>query len=177
MKRGRPDPKAQRRTFRATERFLALASPKPMGEIFPPELERKARATPNKRPEGDAQDEVIDWLLANPRVHGLKRLNKGLAVEGNRRVPYCRVFGKHEGKYMTVLDLEFWHVFDDKCNDPVITPCEIEMKAPGFTRPNMKDKTQRAQFYRIEYVRAHGGIAAFCTSVADVERLLNGTGS
>ena len=71
MKRGRSNPAAERRTYRATERFLALASPKPMGEIFPPELERKARATPNKRPEGDAQDAVIEYLQSRQDVRFL----------------------------------------------------------------------------------------------------------
>ena len=157
-----------------TSRFYASASPRALSAdavalATPAERqEPRKRAVKNARPEGEAQDAVIDWLLANPRVHGLKRLNKGVAVEGSRRIAYSHVYGKHEGEYMTALDLEFWYSRFAHSTWPV----EIEMKAPGFTKPNLNDRTQRMQWARIQYVRAHGGIAGFCTSVDEVRQLL-----
>ncbi len=82
MNRGRPDPKAQRRTFRAAESFYQVPQ-KPMGPIFEPEAPRKPRApsAPSERPmERDVQSDIIQAVKKHPNVAWAGRFNRGQAV-------------------------------------------------------------------------------------------------
>ena len=153
MKRGRSNPAAERRTYRATERFLALASPKPMGEIFPPEQERKARATPkpSDRPlEKDVQKEILAAVKAHPKVAFCGRFNRGIAKEGNRFIQYNTVAGFTDLHGMTVGGKAFY----------------IEVK---------RDKSGRvsdAQNAFISLVRQAGGCAGVVYTVEQAMELL-----
>ena len=163
--RGRVDPKAQRRTYRATERFLALASPKPMGEIFPPEPEREARATPNKRPddtglESQVLQEIIAFLESCKFIGGIVRTNSGVAVESSRYIRYNTCLGTHEGEHMTLLDLQCIY-------KPTGRHIEIEAKRAGWRYSGRKNEIKQAA--RIAHLRSCGAVAFFADSVIEVK--------
>lgn len=179
IKRGRTALADKQREFGKTERLYAALAGVPVRAdlVIPAERsERVKRAVKQsaERLEAPIQAEIIEWLLANPRVHGLKRINKGVAVESdNRRIEYCHVYGKFNGQYMTALDLEFWFMTSMFSQRPRAIPVEIEVKREFWTPPNTMNRTVAMQWARIQYVRAHFGISGFCTSIADVEKLLN----
>ena len=85
MKRGRPSPASERRTFRAAEAFMQIPQ-KPCGPIFEDEPARKARAAPvpSDRPlERDVLADVLEAVRGHVKVGWCERVNSGTAVAIN----------------------------------------------------------------------------------------------
>lgn len=169
MKRGRVSLKQTVRAGAATSRFYASASPRHLSDdavaLATPEAaqERVKRSKPNARPEGDAQDAIIEYLKAHLNVRAITRINRGALQGEDTFVRFNTTYGKQNGMYMRIGDLQAIHW-------PSGRMIAIEVKAPGWKRPSGTREHEQAAY--LECVREAGGLAIFATSVDEVRRLL-----
>ena len=136
---------------------VALATP----EAVPAPVKR---TKPNARPEGDAQDAILEFLKDHPNVRAITRINRGVMQGENTFVRFNTTYGKQNGMYMRIGDLQAVHW-------PSGRLIAIEVKAPGWKRPSERREHEQAAY--LECVREAGGIAGFATSVDEVRSLLD----
>ena len=123
-----------------------------------------SKRKPSGQPlEADIQREIIEYLLRRADIRCVTRINSGVMQEGNRFIRMNTVYGKQNGMYMKMADIQCIHWPSGRL------VC-IECKRGGFTRPSGKREFEQAAY--LEAIREAGGIAGFATCIADVERLL-----
>lgn len=174
MKRGREPLKDTIARNAAALRMYAASAPhgKSREPLFAPEIEKtKRKAGPIGPPkltdvphESTVQRDGITYLQSRADIDGIVRTNSGMAVEGDRRVRYNICYGKQDGEYMVLLDVQC-------LLKPHGRHVEIEFKRANWKRPTTPRELKQAA--RIAHVRACGGIACFATSIADVRRALD----
>lgn len=123
----------------------------------------KGPRKPNARPEGIAQDAILEYLKAHLNVRAVSRINRGALQGEDTFVRFNTTFGKQNGMYMRIGDLQAVHW-------PSGRLIAIEVKAPGWKRPSGTREHEQAAY--LECVREAGGLAIFATSVDEVRRLL-----
>lgn len=175
MKRGRTPLAKTIRANAATMALYASASPRnldiealQMATI--PEIREKVKRErkPSSVPlESDVQREIIKHLLQRVDVRAVCRINSGTMQEKDRFIRMNTVYGKQNGLYMRMADIQCIHW-------PSGRLMAIECKRPGWKQPSSKREHEQAAY--LECIRESGGIAFFATSVQDVEKgLENGT--
>lgn len=149
--------------------LYASASPKPLSDdaatlaMIVAASARRNRSKPNARPEGEAQDAILEYLKAHLNVRAITRINRGAMQGENTFVRFNTTYGKQNGMYMRIGDLQAVHW-------PSGRLIAIEVKAPGWKRPSGTREHEQAAY--LECVREAGGLAIFATSVDEVRRLL-----
>lgn len=135
---------------------------------------RGPRVNKATKPESEVQSEIIDYLLAHPKVALIERINSGAVHTPNGGffrfiyifVPHRFRNSRIEKNGMRASDLSVMLIGGRRC--------EIECKAEGWTKAcNEREHEQR---HYLEHITAHGGIGFFAASVDDVRKnlILNG---
>lgn len=167
--RGRPNPTANRRTYRAMESSYALAAPpgKSQAPIFAgldPDKPHHPRTKPSGNPlESQVLQEIIAYLESRHDISAIVRTNSGVAVNDKRYTRFNTCLGKYEGEYMTLLDLQCIH-------KPSGRHIEIETKRATWRYTGLPNEIKQAA--RIGCIQECGGIAFFATCINDVKRWL-----
>lgn len=173
MNRGRPDPKAQRATFRAAEALYASAAPdgKSRAPLFDPEPVRQARDRTVRnakeralKSEAEVQRDIINWLLLRDDVGIVLRNNSGQSVEPERRVWYHLLYKRSGLPNMRLADLQ-WPV-----RGHGLFICEV--KHEGWKGPRPSDTRACEQANYLYHMREMGHVAFFAQSLQDVKDLM-----
>lgn len=137
---------------------IALATPEAAQE----RVKRAARQSTEPL-EKEIQAEILDYLKAHVNVRALCRINSGVMQEGERFIRMNTVYGKKNGMYMRMADIQAIHW-------PSGRAIAIEVKRGSWKQPSGKREHEQAAY--LECVREAGGLAIFATSVDEVRRLL-----
>ena len=139
------------------------------------DIDRVHRSKPNGRPEGIAQDAIIEYLQSRPDIGGIVRFNSGALKGGSKKDRFFVRFNTiYHKRYCPELDEFVACAMADlqAIHRPTGRVIAIEVKAPGWKHPGPLREYQQAAY--LEHVRECGGIAGFATSIEDVKRLLEG---
>jgi hypothetical protein len=183
MKRGRQPLSKTIRENAATMALYASAAPRDLDldalalATIPEPRETIKRAKPNQRLEGDAQDEVIDYLKTCSHVSCIVRFNSATMQEQQRFIRMSTVYAKVWCEQFE--DYIYPRVCDLQCVKRPGRIVVIEMKKPGWKRSKGRSELAKRECQQEAYmqmVREAGGLAGFCTSVEDLRKLLSGVG-
>lgn len=135
--------------------------------IFAPEPEKPARA-PRKTADGPLEShilqEIIAYLESRGDIGAIVRTNSGVAVNDNRYTRFNTCLGKHNGEYMTLLDLQCIH-------KPTGRHIEIEAKRGLWKYSGRANEVK--QQARIWHLIDCGAVAFFATSAIEVQHMLS----
>lgn len=177
MKRGRTPLSKTLRSNAATMALYASASPRNLDlealqmATLPEIREPVKRAKPNARPEGEAQDEVIEYLKRRGDIECVVRFNSGGMKEQDRHIRMNTVYAKVWCEQFN--DYIYPRVCDLQCVKRGGIIVVIEMKKAGWKRSKGRSQTAKRECQQEAYmqlIREAGGIAFFATSISDVEK-------
>lgn len=126
----------------------------------------KARASSNPL-ESQVLQEILGYLESRGDIGGIVRTNSGIAQESSRFIRFNTCIGKHDGSYMTLLDLQCIH-------KPSGRHIECEVKRALWRYSGRANEVKQAA--RIAHLKGLGAVAFFATSVIEVQHELRKVG-
>lgn len=174
----RPGLRDQQRAVKAVmqgmERLYGVTLPEGALSDVKDKIVRGPRTVKDTKPESEVQSEIIDYLLAHPKVALIERINSGAVHTPNGGffrfiyifVPHRFRNSRIEKNGMRASDLSVMLIGGRRC--------EIECKAEGWAKPCNEREHEQAAY--LGHITAHGGIGFFAASVDDVRKnlILNG---